>query len=72
MTLNLTSVAKVREPGFSRSECLELARQIDNRTIGIGERKICNYKQCHDQRFVDPVSERQLAVIIAALRAFAE
>lgn len=59
MTLTLTSAVKVRELGFSRSECLELARKIDNRDI-----LLC------DQDGMD-LPEQHAVLIVAALRAYA-
>jgi hypothetical protein len=59
MSLHLTGCAKVREPGFSRSECLELARKISHEWL-----LLC------DQDGND-VSPQETALIVAALRAHA-
>lgn len=57
---NLTAV-RVREPGFSQSECLELARKIKNEQLWL---------------FGDGGNEanspRCIATIVAALRAYAD
>lgn len=60
MTLNLTSAVKVREPGFSRSECLELARRIDIGDIVVG-----------DVATGEDFTESQAVMIVAALRTYA-
>lgn len=59
MTLTITSAVKVREPGFSRSECLELARRIDCEYL-----ILCN--PCGKM-----LEEAEHALIVAALRAYA-
>lgn len=59
MTLTLTSCRKVREPGFSASECLNLAARIDNWDI-----VLC------DENGMD-LPEQHAAMIVAALRAYA-
>lgn len=59
MALHLTSCERAREPGFSRSECLDLARQIDqHRTLIAIEGQYTP-------------SPRQRDTIVAALRAYA-
>lgn len=71
MTLTITSAVKVREPGFSRSECLELARRIECGTVGL----INDPDMCDDCGgiFCDggSITNSQTALIVAALRAYA-
>lgn len=70
MTLALTSATSTREPGFSRSECLELARRIDrNDTVGAGLRECC--EKC-GRDSIRHLSFRQRNTIVAALRAYAD
>lgn len=75
MALTLTSCVRVHEPGFSKSECLELARRIeqfgkipDSYDIEC-DRNFCNGTiiECDDG-----MSYREVNAIAAALRAFAE
>jgi len=55
---NLTAI-RVREPGFSPSECLELARKIENDELFTFEGEL-------------DLSHTEEALIVAALRAYAE
>lgn len=75
MTLNLTSATSIREPGFSRSECLELARRIESDGIISEDRDIqCDHWDCdgYISRISDGLSSRQRNTIVAALRAYAD
>lgn len=71
MALHLTSCERAREPGFSRSECLELARQIEQ-----GDMVLCQstYEDCEDcgRSFASDRGStlRQRSTIVAALRAY--
>jgi len=73
MTLNLTSCARVHEPGFSRSEALELARLFENGSISSPNDEIdCDRWDCEGiVRCETELSVRARATIVAALRAFA-
>ena len=69
--LNLTSATRVREPGFSPSECLELAKAIERGDLchpGTFECDDCGA----DVEPPDRVTSKQAALIVAALRAYAE
>lgn len=59
MALHLTSATSIREPGFSRSECLELARAIERRFTVITDRD------------GDEIGSLPREMITAALRAYA-
>lgn len=61
MALHLTTATRVREPGFSQSECLELARRIDHGDVVLG-----------DVSDGTDFSQTEVAVIVAALRAYAD
>jgi hypothetical protein len=69
--LNLTSCTRVHEPGFSRSECLELARRFE---LGTGPDQLqCDRWNCDGRVDSDnDLTPRQKNTIVAALRAFAE
>lgn len=73
MTLNLTSAVKVREPGFSASECLELAKRLERAGIARCFGQIdCDRWDCDGRiQAEDEFSPRELATIVAALRAYA-
>lgn len=65
--MHLTSCEPVRDPGFSKSECLELARKIDRSTeIAISP---CFGPDLNDLTFLNPIDRD---TIIAALRAYAK
>lgn len=59
MSLTLTSCTRVREPGFSPSECLELAKRIE-----VGELQVGDWQ--------DEIPDQQKSMIVAALRAYAD
>jgi len=69
MTLNLHSCARVHESGFSKSECLELARRIEQGDL------IEQWFECAgcgtDNLISGGASVTDRATIVAALRAFA-
>lgn len=65
MALHLTSAAPIREPGFSRSECLELARRIESGELWTYECE-CGADVQRD------CSGGDMALIVAALRAYAD
>lgn len=65
--LKLTSREPVREPGFSKSECLELARRIDRGFLVVATRYYL-----HDGNQAEEVSAPQRDTIVAALRAYAK
>ena len=71
--LHLTSVTRVREPGFSRSQCLELAREIDGDHIIIALPRACGKFGCRRDviRESDVVAAKR-TLIVAALREYAE
>lgn len=76
MTLRLTSCKQVREPGFSRSECLELARLVETRDLvmhdGLGTD--CSDPFC-DRIVLDgryDISVRERDIIVCALREYAK
>jgi hypothetical protein len=69
MTLNLTSCQSTHEPGFSRSECLELATKFEA-SIEFGTLN-CDRWDCDGRLCDSELTPRQRAVIVAALRAFA-
>ena len=65
--LTITSCMPIREPGFSRSECLELARRIDNEEVlAIGYEPMIGVTDC-----LDALPQREKYLVIAALRAYA-
>lgn len=70
MRLHLTSCEPVREPGFSKSECLELARRIDRGDM------IERWFECDDCGAENMISETltiaERDTIVAALRAYAK
>jgi hypothetical protein len=70
MALHLTSCETTREPGFSRSECLELARQIESRK-SVWDDLECGYLNCEGHLTRTEMSAREMATILAALRAYA-
>lgn len=74
MALNLTSATRVREPGFSASECLELARKIEQagRVPSVYDID-CDRWNCEGRldECNDGLSCREVANIVAALRAYA-
>lgn len=69
MKLHLTSCEPVREPGFSKSECLELARKIDRGDL------IERWFECDccgaDNLISTSLSIQERDTIVAALRAYA-
>lgn len=69
--IRLTSCEPVREPGFSKSECLELAKAFESG--GRISRVICDHWDCDGEIDNDiPLSSRQRDTIVAALRAYAK
>lgn len=70
MTLRLTSCEPVREPGFSKSECLDMARRIDHGHL-IERRLECD--ECGMNYVISiSLSMRERDTIVAALRAYAK
>lgn len=72
MTIHLTSIKRVREPGFSRSECLELARRIEAGGSVCADEIKCENWDCEGRLDEPRLSCREQATIIAALRAYAQ
>lgn len=71
MTLKMTSCEPVREPGFSKSECLDLAKAFEGG--GHISPIICDNWDCDGQTDSDiSLSPRQRDTIVAALRAYAK
>lgn len=72
MALHNLTATRVREPGFSPSECLELAKRIENQDVGI---VIASFEcaDCGNFSCESPdVAFRERNLIVAALRAYAE
>lgn len=68
MALTLASCTRVREPGFSRSECLELADMIERGDLDIRTTEQFHRGSSGRLNFVTPT---KLATIVAALREYA-
>lgn len=69
--IRLTSCEPVREPGFSKSECLELAKAFKPGSPAGGI--VCDRWNCGGQVDSDTsLSPRQRDTIVAALRAYAK
>jgi len=73
MALNLTSCTSIREPGFSQSECLDLARWLEVPDCVISR----DPETCDECGAVilcerETLSPRQRDTIVAALRAYAK
>lgn len=66
MPLRLTSCVPVREPGFSASECLELARRLSGTDVMTGE-----YPPIDEDDIDSCLSRAECDLIVAALRAYA-
>lgn len=66
MPVHLYSCVPVREPGFSASECLELARRLSGSDVMTG-----HYPPKHEDDIYDCLSGIQRDLIVAALRAYA-
>lgn len=72
MALHLTSCERTRESGFSRSECLELARQIEQDDLILYQNTYKDCEACGRSFASDRGSTlRQRNTIVAALRAYA-
>lgn len=71
--IHMTSCESVRDPGFSKSECLELARRIDNdRALPDGADIYCERWNCNGSiKRMEGLSPRERDTIVAALRAYA-
>ncbi len=67
--LNLKSCERIHEPGFSRSECLELASMIERGDISIQTSHQYHGNSINRVMFVTQ-SKRDL--VVAALQAFAQ
>lgn len=67
------AVTTVREPGFSRSECLALAKRLENAGLARCFGNIdCDHWDCDGRiQSEDEFSARELATIVAALQAYA-
>lgn len=70
MALTLTSCEYAREPGFSRTECLDLAKRIE-RGDSIWDELDCGYFQCEGVFKQKAMSRRELQTVIDALLAYA-
>lgn len=70
MALSLTSCEYAREPGFSRTECLDLARRIEFGD-SIWDDIDCDQWNCCGTLKHSATSPRELQTILAALRAYA-
>ena len=67
--LHLTFVAPVREPGFSRTEALDLARRIEQ---GFDRESLqCPSWSCAGRIKDGDRSPREVAIMVAALRTYA-
>lgn len=73
MPLHLTSCVPVREPGFSASECLELAAKFDGNTRATFT-IVCGRADCCGEICIRGTAPtvRDRSVIVAALRAYAD
>ena len=68
MTLHLTGcTTTARDPGFSRSECADLARRIESGDLIVGS----EMEFAEGGSGIDEIAAWQRDTIIAALRAFA-
>lgn len=67
MPLHLTSCVPVREPGFSASECLELARRIER-----GDLLVIPALAVQGYQEASSFTRSGVAPIVAALRAYAD
>lgn len=65
MSLTLTSGTRGREPGFSPSECLELAKRIERD----GWTELC--EACAETIISTEFDANDVRLIVAALRAYA-
>ena len=72
MSLHLSACVFAREPGFSRSECLDLARKIDLDSESLWDDVECDLPHCEMVVIHHPnLSARERATLIAALLAYA-
>ena len=71
MSLHLTICELVRDPGFSRSECLDLARRIETGGESLWDDLVCDDPLCDGQLRRTSLSPREEHVLVAALRAYA-
>lgn len=69
--LHLTSGTSIRDPGFSKSECLELARKLDSGSLVLSDGCI-ECEGCGNFLDSDEASALQTMMMIAALRAYAD